>query len=169
MTAPLLQHTLKKKLHRLQRMIAAPQKLARHEERLHNLRVGLKEWRAALCLLQGMAPDFPATDVSERFRPVFHSAGGVRFWQLQRSFLNRSGAQLQPFAGHYRAHIRARLGQARRAFQAAAKVRWPEWRGRPGSWMCRPRGRRSCVIASLRSAVPWHGRTQHLVHGFHRP
>jgi len=128
MTAPLLQHTLKKKLHKLQQMVAAPQKLARHEERLHDLRVGLKEWRAALRLLQGMAPDFPAMEVSERFRPVFHSAGGVRFWQLQRSFLNRSGAQLQPFAGHYRAHIRARLSQARRAFQASAKASWPGWR-----------------------------------------
>ena len=86
MTAPLLQHTLKRKLHKLQQMIAAPQKLARHEERLHDLRVGLKEWRAALRLLQGAAPDFPAMEVSERFKPVFHTAGSVRFWQLQRIF-----------------------------------------------------------------------------------
>ena len=128
MAAPLLHHTLKRKLHKLQEMIAAPQKLARHEERLHDLRVSLKEWRAALRLLQGTAPDFPAMEISERFRPVFHSAGGVRFWQLQRSFLNRSGAQLQPFAGHYRAHIRARLRQARRDFQASAKTGWPQWR-----------------------------------------
>jgi CHAD domain-containing protein len=128
MTAPLLHQVLKKKLHTLRRMVAAPQKLARHEERLHDLRVRLKEWRAALRLLQGMAPDFPATEISERFRPVFHTAGGVRFWQLQRSFLNRAGARLQPFAGHYRAHIRARLRQTRSAFQAAAKAGWPTWR-----------------------------------------
>jgi hypothetical protein len=59
---------------------------------------------------------------------VFRTAGGVRFWQLQRSFLNRSGAQLQPFAGHYRAHIRARLRQTRSAFQASARAGWPTWR-----------------------------------------
>jgi CHAD domain-containing protein len=125
---PPLQHVLKKKLHTLRQMVAAPQKLARHEERLHDLRVGLKEWRAALRLLQGMAPDFPAMEISERFKPVFHTAGGVRFWQLQRIFLNRSGASLQPFAGHYRAHIRARLRQTRSAFQASAKAGWPTWR-----------------------------------------
>jgi CHAD domain-containing protein len=128
MTIPPLQHVLKKKLHTLQRMVAAPEKLAHHEERLHELRVRLKEWRAALRLLQGTTPDFPAMEISERFRAVFHSAGGVRFWQLQRSFLNRSGAQLQPFAGRYRAHIRARLRQTRSAFQASAKAGWPKWR-----------------------------------------
>jgi CHAD domain len=128
MTAPRIQHVLKKKMHTLRRMVAAPQKLARHEERLHELRVRLKEWRAALCLLQGIAPDFPAMEISEHFRPIFRTAGGVRFWQLQRSFLNRSGAQLQPFAGHYRAHIRARLRQTRSAFQASAKAGWPTWR-----------------------------------------
>jgi CHAD domain-containing protein len=120
---------LKNKLHKLRRMIAAPQMLSSNEEGLHRLRVGLKEWRAALRLVQGIDPEFPCAETSERFRPVFDTAGRMRFWQLQRRFLDRTGSLVPDFAAHYRGRIRARLRQARRSFAAAvANADWPRWR-----------------------------------------
>ncbi len=129
MTAPSLHIVLKNKLHKLRRMAAAPRMLTSDEEGLHRLRVGLKEWRAALRLAQGIDPEFPYAEVSERFRPVFDTAGRVRFWQLQRRFLARTGPLAPDFAAHYRAHIRARLRQARRSLRAVvANTDWPRWR-----------------------------------------
>jgi len=129
MTAPSLHIVLKNKLHKLRRMVAAPRMLTSDEEGLHRLRVGLKEWRAALRLAQGVDPGFPCAEISDLFRPVFDTAGRMRFWQLQRRFLARTGPLGPVFAAHYRARIRARLRQARRSFAAAvANTDWPRWR-----------------------------------------
>lgn len=129
MQAAPLHSVLKNKLHKLRRMVAAPRMLTSDEEEVHRLRVGLKEWRGALRLAQGMDPGFPSAEISNLFKPVFETAGRVRFWQLQRRFLARSGPLAPVFAAHYRARIRARLGQARRSLRAVvANADWPRWR-----------------------------------------
>jgi CHAD domain-containing protein len=123
-----LQRVLKERLQRLQELVAVPQTVIRRTESVHRLRVDLKEWHAALHLLRGVDPDFPCTEYGERFKPVFHLAGRVRFWQLQRSFLNRAQALPGTFAAHYRAHISQRLREARKDFATAARDHdWPAW------------------------------------------
>lgn len=123
-----LQHQMKKKLHRLRDRIAQPENVTRHAEELHGLRVGLKEWRAALRLLHGVDAGFPLAQVQARFKPVFAAAGELRFWQLQRGFVNRSKPLAPAFSKHYRAHVRGRLAQARKDFLAAARAAdWPQW------------------------------------------
>jgi len=129
MTASSLHIVLKNKLHKLQQMIAASRMLSSDEEGLHRLRVGLKEWRAALRLAQGVDPGFPCAEISGLFLPVFDTAGRVRFWQLQRRFLARTRPRVPVFAAYYRARIRVRLRQARRSFAAAVvNTDWPRWR-----------------------------------------
>lgn len=129
MKAAPLHGVLKNKLRKLRRMVAAPRMLTSDEEGLHRLRVGLKEWRGALRLAQGADPGFPCAEISNLFKPVFDTAGAVRFWQLQRRFLARTGPLAPVFAAHYRARIRARLGQVRRRLRATvANADWPRWR-----------------------------------------
>jgi len=129
MKAAPLHSILKNKLRKLRRMVAARRMLISDEEGLHRLRVGLKEWRGALRLAQGVDPGFPCAEISDLFKPVFDTAGRVRFWQLQRRFLARTGPLAPVFAAHYRARIRARLRQGRRSLRAAvANADWPRWR-----------------------------------------
>lgn len=120
MAASPLCRELRKKLRLLHFRLAYPEKVTRRQEALHDLRVELKEWRAALQLLHGVDPDFPHAEIQERFKPLFAAAGDLRFWQLQRGFVNRSKPTAPAFSQQYRAHVRRRLGQARKDFLAAA-------------------------------------------------
>jgi len=128
MAASSLYRELKKKLRLLQDRLASPVNVTRHQEELHDLRVGLKEWRAALHLLHGVDADFPHTEIHERFKPLFAAAGDLRFWQLQRGFVNRLKPMAPAFCLQYRALVRRRLGEARKYFlAAAAAIDCPEW------------------------------------------
>ncbi len=129
MAAPALHRALKRKLRKLRQLISDPGDIIRRKHTIHRLRVQLKEWRAALRLLHSINPNFPQVFISQDFKPVFAAAGHVRFWQLQRSFLNHTNPLAQAFIRDYRAYLRDRLREAREDFRVVADISdWPRWR-----------------------------------------
>lgn len=129
MATSALHRALKKKLRKLRKLISDPGDIIRHKHKVHQLRVQLKKWRAALHLLQGVDPNFPRVVISQDFKPVFAAAGRVRFWQLQRNFLHHTNPLAQAFIRDYRAYLDARLREARKDFRAVADdPDWPRWR-----------------------------------------
>jgi len=128
MAEPALQHQMKKRLHKLRDKLSQPENVVRHGEKLHALRVALKEWRAALRLLHGVDATFPLVEIQARFKPVFAAAGELRFWELQRGFVNRMKPLSPVFVKRYRAHVRNRMAQSRKGFLVAARAAdLPEW------------------------------------------
>jgi hypothetical protein len=63
----------------LQDRLASPAKVTRRQEELHDLRVGLKEWRRHCTCCRADA-DFPQTETTNGSSP-FAAAGDMRFWQ----------------------------------------------------------------------------------------
>lgn len=128
MAEPALPHQLKKRLHKLRERLAQPENVIRDGEKLHALRVALKEWRAALRLLHGVEASFPLLEIQARFKPVFAAAGELRFWELQRGLVNRMKPLSPVFVKHYRAHVRSHMAQSRKNFLAAARAAdLPQW------------------------------------------
>ena len=128
MAASPILHLFKKRLCRLRRNLVAPEKLTRQKERLHQLRVEMKKWRAGLRLLRIVDPAFPYPEVYEPFKILFSDAGQLRFWQLQRQILNHSAPVPPGFAQRYRAYIRQRLREAlhhfRKTIRRAGLLMW---------------------------------------------
>lgn len=129
MATPVLHRALRKKLRKLRKLISDPDNVIRRKHNVHHLRVRLKQWRAALRLLQAIDSDFPGDAISREFNPVFVAAGRVRFWQLQRSFLSHTKPLAHDFIREYRAYLCKRLRRVRSEFRAVANHSdWPRWR-----------------------------------------
>lgn len=126
--SPILQ-IFKKQLRRLRRILVAPEKLTRQKERLHQLRVEIKKWRAGLHLLRVVDPAFPYPEVYKPFKILFSDAGQLRFWQLQRQILNHSAPVPPGFAQLYRVYTRQRRGEALHHFRKTIRrAGLPKWR-----------------------------------------
>jgi len=129
MATPVLHRVLKKKLRKLRKLISDPDNAIRRKHNVHHLRVLLKQWRAALRLLQAIDSNFPGDAISREFNPVFVAAGRVRFWQLQRSSLNHTNPIAHDFIRAYRAYLCSQLRGARSDFRVVANHSdWPRWR-----------------------------------------